>query len=183
MRIFALFIAFLLVLTVVSADEYYDAGIIPGDPTYGLDRAMERLSLNLAKGNAAKAEKRLQNAIERLAELNAVINNGRTQHVDQLLLDSKNDLEIAEDLVLIEEDAGKDVIALEKKIAVASFNQYLLLEEIMKKVPVAGQSGLRIALEQRVKSNQRALSRVERITGRAAGMDEDLALKKVRKKS
>ena len=46
-----------------------DAGSVPGDTFYGLDRAMERISLALTFNKAKRSEKALKQAQERLMEL------------------------------------------------------------------------------------------------------------------
>ncbi len=50
-----------------------EAGITPDSPLYGLERAMERISLKLTLGKSAKAKKGLAHAAERLAEVQAMI--------------------------------------------------------------------------------------------------------------
>ena len=49
------------------------AGITPDSPLYGLERAMERISLALTFGKSAKAKKGLAHARERLMEVQAMI--------------------------------------------------------------------------------------------------------------
>lgn len=50
-----------------------EAGITPDSPLYGLERAMERISLAFTLGKSAKAKKGLRHAQERLAEVQAMI--------------------------------------------------------------------------------------------------------------
>ena len=50
-----------------------EAGITPDSPLYGLERAMERISLALTFGKSAKAKKGLAHAHERLMEVQAMI--------------------------------------------------------------------------------------------------------------
>lgn len=50
-----------------------EAGITPDSPLYGLERAMERISLALTFGKAAKAKKGLAHAQERLMEVQAMM--------------------------------------------------------------------------------------------------------------
>ncbi len=182
MRIIALILIVLIVLPIVSADEYYNAGITPDSSMYGLDLAMERMSLALSSKGPAKAEKRLNIATERLAELSALINKGNSQSVDELINENRKQMQLVEDAILTEKDAGKSVAFLERKIAIATYNHVLILEEVLGKVPLAGQSGLRNAIQESTKGNQRALSRLERETGGPAGIEEDLAKRRMAKK-
>lgn len=50
-----------------------EAGITPDSPLYGLERAMERISLALTLGKSAKAKKGLAHARERLMEVQMMI--------------------------------------------------------------------------------------------------------------
>jgi len=50
-----------------------EAGITPDSPLYGLERAIERISLKLTLGKSAKAKKGLAHARERLMEVQAMI--------------------------------------------------------------------------------------------------------------
>lgn len=50
-----------------------EAGITPDSPLYGLERAIERISLALTLGKSAKAKKGLAHARERLMEVQAMI--------------------------------------------------------------------------------------------------------------
>ena len=70
-KIMGLFVAMLLVLSLplaLAEEETEDAGVTPDSPLYGLDRAMDRIALALTFNKAAKAEKGLNIAQERLME-------------------------------------------------------------------------------------------------------------------
>ena len=57
-----------------------DPGITPDSPLWGLDRAMERISLALTFNKAAKAKKGLAHALERLGEVQAMIAEKKMNH-------------------------------------------------------------------------------------------------------
>lgn len=59
--------------------QLQEPSTLPGSATYGLDRAMESVSLALTFGKANKAEKRLNIAEERLAEANELTRKNRSQ--------------------------------------------------------------------------------------------------------
>lgn len=69
-----------------------DAGTTPDSPFYGLDLAMERLGTAFAFGKAAKAERKLNHAEERLSEVRKMVEKNklgaaeraRTEHVRKL---------------------------------------------------------------------------------------------------
>lgn len=61
-------------IDLTDGDDFdVDPGITPDSPFYGLDRAMERISLALTFNKSAKAQKGLKHAQERLAEVKAMI--------------------------------------------------------------------------------------------------------------
>lgn len=95
---------FILALTapIVAAEEAVSmaAGITPGSVLYGLDRALERISLFLSFDNVARAEKHLKIASERLAELQATVDRGRTEYIEDLTTEYAGNIEAAEGIAL-----------------------------------------------------------------------------------
>ena len=91
---------FILALTapIVAAEEAVSmaAGITPGSVLYGLDRALERLSLFLSFNDAARAEKHLKIASERLAELQETVDRGRPEYIEDLTTEYAGNIEAAE---------------------------------------------------------------------------------------
>lgn len=75
-------------------------GAVPGDLLYGVDRGVERLELALATGSSDEVRVLLDQATERLEELEALEEAGRSEAFDGLL----QDLRDAEDRAL--ETAG-----------------------------------------------------------------------------
>jgi hypothetical protein len=61
----------------VTPEIEADAGVTPDSPFWGLERAMERISLALTFGKSAKAQKGLAHAQERLAEVQMMISQKR----------------------------------------------------------------------------------------------------------
>ena len=66
-----------VVIATVSDNLEEEAGINPDSVFYGLDRAMERIQLALTFDKAKKSETALRNAEERLAEVKAMIQEGK----------------------------------------------------------------------------------------------------------
>jgi len=60
-----------------------DAGTTPDSPFYGLELAIERIQLALTFGNVAKAEKRLQHAEERLAEVRVMVEENKIKAAER----------------------------------------------------------------------------------------------------
>jgi len=131
-KIFSLIMAFLLVFTpVVLAEETaetVEAGVTPDSPVYGLERAMERISMALTFGKAAKAKKGLMHARERLAEVRAMIEAKKldkaqkAQKIHERIMEDveENINEISEDPeeeLESEVDVEKEIIQLDEDLA------------------------------------------------------------------
>ena len=89
-----------------------EAGITPDSPLWGLDRAIERISLALTLGKAAKAKKGLAYAKERLMEVQTMI-------ADKKLEAAQEAQEMHDDIMEdVNEDVGElsDVGELEQAI-------------------------------------------------------------------
>ena len=71
--IMAILLAFTPVVLAEETAEPVEAGTTPDSPVWGLERAMERISLALTFGKANKAKKGLMHARERIAEVKAMI--------------------------------------------------------------------------------------------------------------
>ena len=78
---------------VVVADE----GVTPDSLLYGLDKAMERISLALTFDKAKRSEKALQHAEERLAEVKAMIEQNKLDKAEKARKGHEDDLNEAEE--------------------------------------------------------------------------------------
>ena len=168
----------LVLMPFASAKGEVSAGTTPDSFLYSFDKAIERVGLALAAGKLKKAEKKLEIANERIAEMEKMIDKGNTKFNEELLAEYRLMLDQAEDDVLSAKDAGQNVAEGEKDIARATYNSVIVLERVLSKAPSEAQGGLKNAITQSTKNNQRALSRLERATGQAAGIPEDLAMRR-----
>lgn len=121
-KIMILFVCFLLIMSVSSvlADEDIDstdAGVTPDSAMYGLDKAMDSLSLALTFGNANKAEKGIKIAQERLMEAQEMADKDKPEHVEKAREEHQKVIEKAEkelDKLKEGDNADKSKEALEK---------------------------------------------------------------------
>lgn len=103
-KIFALFAILVLLTSFVIAEEaepelYEDdieAGITPDSLFYGLDKAMDRISLALTFNKAKKAEKGLKIAQERLMEVKQMIEENKFEHAAKAQEEHGKAMEAAE---------------------------------------------------------------------------------------
>jgi hypothetical protein len=94
-----------------------EAGVAPDSALYGLDKAMERLSLALTFEKVKKTEKRLRHAEERLLEVQKMIEKGKAKHADKAQADHDELLEeVSEEIEGLDSDGSSEKAeeALEK---------------------------------------------------------------------
>jgi len=115
-RLFSIFIMFVLAVSIVSPlglaqvhevevdVEIEEAGIGPDSLFYGIDRALERISLALSFDKEKKAARGLRHAEERLSEVQAMIEEGKFEDAERAQEDHDALLEEVEALAVELED-------------------------------------------------------------------------------
>lgn len=142
--------------TVITAQEpeLADAGVEPDSALYGLDRAMERISLALTFDKAKRAEKALKHAEERLAEVKAMIEANKLDKAEEAQKNHEKSMKEAEDdIAEIESDgdaekakgALEDVSNVEKEILSHSQKVALVKDTILAKMAGKNMSAEKIA--------------------------------------
>ncbi len=111
-----------------QGEEFSDAGITPDSPLYALDKAIESIEIALTLNIAAKAEKRLKIASERLAELKTMVSRGKIEHYDEALEGYVKNMKEAERLIEKVETVERlrllEKIRSEKKIHNSALNEW-----------------------------------------------------------
>jgi len=162
---------FLLMISSVSARTFVvphilevSSGITPNSVFYFLDNWGEWINLKITFNQAKRAEKKLQYAGERLAELEALGDMGdiKKEHAEkiknkyeELNADVENDIK---DL----KAKGQDVAELIKKIEAISVRQIAVLEEVLEKVPEQAKDAIEHALEVSKRGHERAIEAIEK---------------------
>lgn len=127
--------------------ELAEPSSLPGSATYGLDRAMESISLALTFSKANKAEKRLNIAEERLAEARKLAREDRPEEAEKAVKGYSKQMEkvdgIRKDLPEEKEKELGDHINSTRDMHRA------VLKSVMDKVPEQARSGIRTALGSR----------------------------------
>jgi hypothetical protein len=140
-------ILLLLIIPIAAAQEEDPSreGITPDSPFYGLDKAFERITLILTFSPASKAEKKLKIASERLAELRAMIGNGKPEYSINLAREYYENInsanEIAEKSNISKEEKTRLLILIKLKTS----THRLVLEDLEKKVPAEAKEAVRRA--------------------------------------
>jgi hypothetical protein len=155
-KIISILLYALLVLTtpITTAQEVDlpSAGITPDSRLYGLDRALERISLALTFNKAAKAEKRLKIASERLAELKEMTIKGKTEYTDNLADEYIDNIRAANEIaaVVSKEDRAK----FDQLIELKTSNHILVLDQLHENVPDQAKSAIEKARNASIKSQE-----------------------------
>ncbi|MBU1204726.1 MAG: hypothetical protein KKE93_02340 [Nanoarchaeota archaeon] len=159
-RIFSMFVFILLLTTtmaVAQEEELPDAGTTPDSALYGLDRAFERIGLALTFSKAAKAEKRLQIASERLAELKAMTDKGKPEYSDDLANEYDNNIKEANEIATIAKLLREDRSKLTELIALTTSKHLFVLDKVKEKVPEQAKEAIMKAKEASMNGQKNAL--------------------------
>lgn len=159
--IIALIAILMLGLPISAAQEEAelpDAGTTPDSALYGLDKAFERISLALTFDRAAKAEKRLQIASERIAELKAMTEKGKPEHNEKLMEESEKEMDAAAKDAEEAEAKGKDMSAIKVHVAEMQAKHIVVLQRVMEKAPESAKAALQRVIEKaQTKAAQRQM--------------------------
>lgn len=151
-----------------SEDLSVKAGTKPGNLLYGLDRAMERVQLALARDPEKKAELHLFHAEERLAELKELVEQNRFRYVERLAKDHDDSVEKAEEEIGKAVALGRNTTALSAHVAEMTYKHILVLERVLEKVPEQARESIQRAINASINGNQRAVMSIEKETGKSA---------------
>jgi hypothetical protein len=123
-----------------AREDFSSAGITPDSPLYILDKAIERISLAITFYKAEKAEKRLQIASERLAELKEMTIKGKTEYSDNLADEYIDNIRVANEIaaVVSKEDRSKIYQLIELKTS----KHILVLDQLNENAPDKAKSAI-----------------------------------------
>lgn len=139
-------------------------GLTPKSSLYFLDGVGEWIALRLTFNPIKKAEKKLQYASERLAELKKMEEENT---VDKEAADKvKNNFErLANDAVSdvdVLKAQGRDVVELVQKMEDLSARHTAVLTEVLEKVPEQAKEAIERALEVSKRGHERAIEAIEK---------------------
>ncbi|MEM4264072.1 MAG: DUF5667 domain-containing protein, partial [Candidatus Woesearchaeota archaeon] len=114
------------------------------------------ISLALTFDRAAKAQKRLQIASERIAELKAMTEKGKPEFAEKLAEESEKEVDEAMKDVEEAEAKGKDMSAVRAQIQERAERHIAVLQRVMEKAPEQAKSALQRVMERaQVRAEQR----------------------------
>ncbi len=151
-----LYTILLLTIPITTAQEVDlpSAGITPDSPLYRLDKAIERISLAITFNKAEKADKRLQIASERLAELKEMTLKGKTEYSDNLADEYSDNIRVANEIAaaVSKEDRSK----FYQLIELTTSKHLLVLDQLHENAPVQAKSAIEKAKNASIKGQESA---------------------------
>jgi hypothetical protein len=139
------------------------SGAVPGDPLYGVKRAVERISLAMHRDPAGRASLHLKFAESRLQELAAMAAAGRD--TTEVASDLDDELEDAEVEALHANGLGHHAEALLVRVQAMISKHVAILTDVLNKVPDKAKGAIRHAIS----NAEKARSKVQH--GRSQGSD------------
>jgi hypothetical protein len=142
-RIIPIFMILLLAAAVMAQG----AGTTPDSILYGLDRAMESIKLAFTRNNEKRADLHLQNAEERLAEIQQMVQEKKTKYVDMLEEDREASIAEAQQEITKAAAKGQDTEALSAQVAEMTSKHLEILQSLLDKVPEESKVGIQNAID------------------------------------
>lgn len=160
------FLGFLLTFsfTFAQSDIEVSPGFTPKSSFYFFDSLGEWLNLKLTFNPIKKAEKKLQYASERLAEMKSLkdINQLDKETAEKIKNKYKDLAEGAESDVKDIKVKGRDVSELVKKMEELSARHTAVLEKVLEKVPEQAKDAVQKALETSKRGHEQAIEAIRK---------------------
>nr|MCK4929905.1 DUF4382 domain-containing protein [Nanoarchaeota archaeon] len=145
-----------------------EAGTLPGNLFYGLDKAIEKIRLAFTFGNVKKAKLHMRFAEERLAELKVMVGKGKPEYIDDLVQEHDEELQEAQEEIDKAAAKGKSVEEVATHVAEMTYKHILVLERVLGKVPEQAKEHIQHAINASIRGNIQAVESIEKETGKPA---------------
>ena len=131
----------LIAVPALAVESEVKPGIVPGSSLYGLDVWFDELSVKMAKTPLEKAQKRLEIAEERTAEIEKVSKENKIQEMEEAREQHRIQMEEIESLS--NEIPEDKLVALQQR-----FQKHIMnLERVRAQVPEQAYAGIDRAIE------------------------------------
>lgn len=137
--------------------------LLPDNPFYPLQRAIERIQLMLTFDPEDKARLHLQFAERRLAELNETLAKNQTRYVEKLKIDYDDEINETENEMNRTIGLGRNVTALAEHVCNMTYKHILVLQKVLAKAPEPAKIGIERAINASVRGHENCLGRLEKI--------------------
>ncbi len=142
--------------TVRGETELPDPGLTPDSPFYFLERVTEAIGTFFTFGDVKKAERRAVLATERLAEVKAVVEKGKSELAEKTLERYKVQLQNSIASAEKAQAKGENTEEVMIRIGQATSKHLEVLAEVYEKVPEQAKSAIENAMKVSVKGHEKA---------------------------
>lgn len=132
-----------------------DPGVLPDSPFYGLKKAFESIGTGLTFGEDSKAQRAIEIAQIRLAEVQAMAKVGKPEFVDSLLQEYSQGLDNANNIASSLEDDKRAIVT--ERVATATSRHLSVFDDVLERVPSNATDSVIAAREHSMKGNMQAL--------------------------
>ncbi len=188
-----------------QSDDLPDPGMLPTSPMYFLKSWSESIGTFFTFGDLKKAERALELSEVRLAELDALVQAGEEEKLDDLLERYEKHIEFALEKAEKAKGEGLDTDEVLEKVAQATIKHQVVLGEVYERVPEQAKMSIQMAMEQSMQGQTQALEGIseqsrervmneihervmqndetfERLREKGVNLPEDLEFKRVEEK-
>jgi uncharacterized protein DUF5667 len=156
LRLAAAFVAAAVVLVVGAGSAVAaSSDAVPGDPLYGVKRAVERISLAMHRDPVGRAALHLQFADERLDEVATLVVSGRD--ASELIDDLEAELNGAEQDALAAVALGRDAEELLAHVRAMIAKHIEVLNDVLGRVPGQAKDAIQHAIDNAKKADSNVL--------------------------
>lgn len=136
-------------------------GILPDQPIlYFLENLKEEIETFLATDPVKKAEKYLLRASERVAEVQAMIQRGKPELAEKVLIRYDAQLQKGLEKVEVLSSQGVNTDELAQKVAATTLKHQEVLMDVYEKVPAQAKDAIQKALEKSSNGHKQAIKAV-----------------------
>lgn len=137
--------------------ELPEPGILPNRPFYFLKGWVEAIGNFFTFGDIAKTRRYFHLAEKRLAEVRALVEEGRPELVERILGRYQEHLEKAMGRANAAKEKGQNIEEVLARVAEATLKHQSVLAGVYEKVPEAAKSGIERAMEVSLRGHKQAL--------------------------
>lgn len=143
-------------------DELEDPGVLPDSPFYFVKEWSEGIKLFFTFNNEKKVELQYKFAMRRVAEVNKLIEKGKTEKAVEHMAKYENHLaKFAERVEKFDDKKSDKAKNLAEKLEVLQGRQQDVLSDVYDQVPEEAKKGILNAMENSSKNLEAAIERIE----------------------
>jgi len=137
--------------------ELPNPGLTPDSPFYLLEEVAEEIGTFFTFGDIKKAERYATLATERIAELKAMVEKGKSEAAEKALVRYQKQLENSLTRINKAEEKGKDVSKVAEIVSEGTGRHFIVLDQVLERCPDKAKQAVLKAKEASMKGQRSAL--------------------------